>query len=99
MTVDELEAVNSLQHVSYPVASWDKRFARSLSGMTTISEKEVPQVWRLFRRYRRQFSCPNKERLLLVAERLSAPDFRKQRAESSRLAELQDKYQKAMAQA
>lgn len=63
--------------VTYPVASWDKRFMRALSSVETITEKEVPQLWRLFIKYRRQLNFPAKARLLALAETLSAPDFRK----------------------
>jgi hypothetical protein len=92
MTACELEAVKCLQQVTYPVASWDKRFARSMSGATTITDKESPQVWRLLKRYRRQISSPNKANLLVMADELAAPDFRKQQAqELTRI-----KYEKAM---
>lgn len=80
VTADERIAIQCLGTVSYPVASWDKRFARSMAGMETITEKEAPQVWRLFIRYRRQFFHPEKARLLALAEKLSAPDLRKQAA-------------------
>jgi len=88
-----------LEHVSFPVASWDKRFYRSLSGLETITDKEAPQVWRLFKRYRRQISTPNKESLLQMAEELSAPDFRKQASMEHRqreIDELKRKYEAAM---
>lgn len=39
------------EQVTYPPASWDKRFARELLT-TTITEKEAAQVWRLFHKYR-----------------------------------------------
>lgn len=95
MTSDEMQAVERMHGVTYPVASWDKRFMGSLSGRETISEKESAQLWRLFIRYRRQMSFPDKERLLQVAERVAAPDLRKvaaaQRAQSE-IDELKAKY-------
>jgi hypothetical protein len=76
-TEDERQAVKCLkEQVNYPVASWDKRFARDLLT-TTITEKESAQVWRLFHRYRRQIRHPEKARLLEVAEKLAPPDLRK----------------------
>lgn len=80
MGVKEIEAVKCLQQVKYPPGSWDKRFARSMAGMTTITDKEAPQVWRLLQRYRRQISHPYKALLLTLANDLAAPDFRAQRA-------------------
>lgn len=80
MDVTEIEAVRCLGQVRYPPASWDKRFARHMGEMLhpgTISEKEVPQVWRLFKRYRQQIAHPQKALLLNTAEELSAPDLRK----------------------
>lgn len=50
---------------------------RDLSSGETISEKQAPQLWRLFIRYRKQISFPDKQRLLQLAETLAAPDFRK----------------------
>lgn len=81
-TVDERKAVQCLkEQVTFPPASWDKRFTRDLLT-TTITEKESAQVWRLFTRYRRQIRHPEKARLLEVAERLAAPDLRKLAKES-----------------
>ena len=76
-TLDELTAFESLQGVTFPVASWDKRFARSLNG-TSLSDGERPQLWRLFIKYRRQINHPQKQRLLAFAETVAAPDLRKQ---------------------
>jgi hypothetical protein len=98
MTEFELEAVKCLQHCTFPVASFDKRFVRGLSGLETITEKEAPQVWRLFVRYRRQISTPNKAALLQMAEELSAPDFRKQAASARaqrEIDELKRRYESA----
>lgn len=80
MTPEESEAVRCLGQVRFPTASWDKRFAHSLSGKTTITDKEAPQVWRLLQRYRRQWSSPMKAELLALATERAAPDFRKQQA-------------------
>lgn len=67
-TDDELKAVKCLkEQVTYPLASWDKRFARDLLT-TTITEKEAAQVWRLFHKYRRQIHHAEKSRLLEVAD-------------------------------
>lgn len=78
MTPDELVAVKLLgEQVTYTPASWDKRFAREHYQMTTLSEKESAQVWRLFKRYRRQIHHPEKERLLALAETLAAPELRR----------------------
>ena len=76
-TLDENLAVAQMKCVTYPVASWDKRFMRSLSSVDGISEREVPQLWRLFIKYRRQISFPEKSRLTAIAEQLAAPDLRK----------------------
>lgn len=78
MTQEEATAAQALQHVRYLPASWDKRFARSLSGSRPITEKEAPHIWRMFKRYRRQIRCPNKDELLKIAYEKSAPDLRKQ---------------------
>jgi hypothetical protein len=76
-TRDENLAVEQMKSVRYPPASWDKRFMRSLASVETITEKEAPQLWRLFIRYRRQISFQAKQHLLNLAETLSAPDLRK----------------------
>lgn len=88
MSPDELQAIERMHGVTYPVASWDKRFMRMLSGCETISEKEAAQLWRLFIKYRRQMSFPDKARLLRLAEGLAAPDFRKQAAAAREQAEI-----------
>jgi hypothetical protein len=76
-TRDENLAVEQMKSVRYPPASWDKRFMRSLSSVETITEKEAPQLWRLFIRYRRQISFPAKDRLMTLAHTLAARDLRK----------------------
>ena len=84
LTNDELDAIVCLAHVSYPVASWDKRFNREVlqpaHETQQLSDKAVAQLWRLFIRYRRQFQHPKKAHLLNQANKLAAVDFRKQRA-------------------
>jgi len=92
VTPDEAVAVKYLGHVTYPVASWDKRFARHMGEVEGITDKEAPQVWRLFKKYRRQIACPDKARLLALADTLSAPDLRKEAA----LREIREKYDQAM---
>jgi hypothetical protein len=77
MTPDEMQIVKRMHCVTFQVASWDKRFFRSVSSGEMISEKEAAQLWRIFIRYRRQMNFPDKARLLQVAEKLSAPDLRK----------------------
>jgi hypothetical protein len=77
MTDDEREAVRCLaSQVTYPPGSWDKRFARGMGTVATITEKEAAQVWRLFHRYRRQITHGRKADLLALAERLKAPELR-----------------------
>jgi hypothetical protein len=85
---DERIAVEALARVSYPSASWDKRFNRQLSP-DALTDKERPQVWRLFIRYRRQISHPRKAELLKIAESLAAPDFRKQQAAANERAKIE----------
>lgn len=84
LTTDEAEAIRMLRPVSFPVGSWDKRFAHGVLNFALstgeIGEASVPQLWRIFIRYRRQTSGPRKAILLANAENLSAPDFRKQQA-------------------
>lgn len=87
-TDDEKTAVEALARVSYPAASWDKRFSRQLSS-SGLTEKERPQVWRLFIKYRRQINCPRKAELLKLAETLAAPDFRKQQAAANEQAKIE----------
>lgn len=83
MTWDEHDAVKCLkEQVTYPPASWDKRFARDLLT-TIITEKEAPQVWRLFHKYRRQIIHSRKDYLLTIAAKLAAPDLRKQAAQEA----------------
>lgn len=77
MTEDELLAIAAMRGVTYPVASWDKRFMGALSSGETISQKESVQLWRLFIKYRRQTNFPDKPRLMQLASSLAAPDFRK----------------------
>ena len=92
MTADESLAYHAMcGHVRFPAASWDKRFFNQLRE-NAISDKEAPQLWRLFIRYRRQIGYP---RLLKIAESLSAPDFRKQQkalSEQARIDEMKKKY-------
>ena len=99
LTTEETIALNALHGCTFPVASWDKRFVRSLSGMTGLTDKERPQIWRLFIRYRRQISCERKAELLRLAETLAAPDLRKLAAaqqEQNRIDQLRKRYQEQM---
>lgn len=99
MTQDERDAYQAIcGHVTMPVASWDKRFFRQLNT-EAISEREAPQLWRLFIRYRRQTVHPRKSELLRMADSLAAPDYRKQQAAlnaQARIDELKRKYQQSM---
>lgn len=72
VTPDESEAIKCLQTVRYTPASFDKRFARDIEGATEITEKQAGQVWRIFKRYRRQIVHPRKGELLGIAEQLAA---------------------------
>lgn len=83
-TPDELIAVTALKHCGFAPASWDKRFVRQLSELG-LTDKERPQVWRLFIRYRRQICHVRKAELLALAGTLAAPDFRVRTAEAKRL--------------
>lgn len=83
-TPEEHIAAAALKCVGFPPASWDKRFANGLAA-SGLTDKERPQLWRLFIRYRRQIYCPRKEELLQMAEKLAAPDFRKQAAQARAL--------------
>ena len=82
---DERLAVEALKGVRMLPASWEKRFRNQLSP-DQLSEKERPQVWRLFKKYRRQIHGQTVagvsmrgapwDNLLATAERLAAPDLR-----------------------
>ena len=52
-TEQEKQAVYYLKRCGFAPAGWDKRFVRQLPE-DALTEKERPQVWRLFIRYRRQ---------------------------------------------
>lgn len=104
---DERTAVLALQHVGMPPASWDKRFRNQLSELA-LSEKERPQVWRMFVRYRRQIhgqvingvslrGAPL-QNLLALAEKLAAPDFRKQQAAAAAQARIDELRRKQAAE-
>jgi hypothetical protein len=98
MTPDEMQAIERMHGVAYPVASWDKRFMRRLSSCETISDKEAAQLWRVFIRYRRQMSFPGQAELLRMAEGLAAPDLRKveaARKAQAQIDELKAKYQQS----
>ncbi|MEN6533353.1 MAG: hypothetical protein ABFD89_06800 [Bryobacteraceae bacterium] len=95
---DERIAALALRGCTFPLGSWDKRFVRSLHS-EALTERERPQLWRLFIRYRRQIDCPRKAELLQAAERLAAPDFRKVARmgnDQARVDELKRKYAEAM---
>jgi hypothetical protein len=77
MTPDEMQAVEAMHPVTYPAASWDKRFMRNVSSGEMITEKESAQLWRLFIKYRRQVYSGAKLKLMDLAVRHAAPDLRK----------------------
>lgn len=78
ITPDERIACHLLgTQVTYTPGTWDKKFAREHSTVTALSDKEAAQVWRLFKRYRRQITHPEKERLLAFAETHAAPELRR----------------------
>lgn len=104
-TPEEKTAVLALQVVRMMPASWEKRF-RSQLNPEQLSEKERPQVWRLFKKYRRQIHGREVngqtllgapwQNLLDMADRLSAPDYRKMNAaqiEQSRIDQLRHQNQ------
>ncbi len=81
VTPDEDAAIRCLgEQVGYSPGTWDKKFAGEIYGRRgsgMISEKEAAQVWRMFRRYRRQIQHVEKERLLEVAALHAATEARK----------------------
>lgn len=68
MDVDELAAASCLAQIHFPPASFDKRFGRTMENAKRISDRGAAQLWRIFHRYRRQITHPDKERLLKIAE-------------------------------
>lgn len=81
MTVEEIEATKLLAGVTYPIASWDKRFGGHLQWAIQqeppmISERAVAQLWRMVLRYRRQLPTQIRVKYVHIAEGLAAPDLR-----------------------
>ncbi len=98
-TEDEKIAIVQMSCVRFPVASWDKRFYRSLCSRDNISDREAPHLWRIFIKYRRQIKFDDKGRLLSFAELHCAPDFRRLQAASEaqrKIDELKAKYAEAV---
>lgn len=60
MTFDEQRAATALGTVTYPVASYPKRLARSLfaqaTGSQTITDAQAGAMWRQVVRFRRQIT-------------------------------------------
>lgn len=89
MSSEQLDAVDMMKGTTFPVSSWDKRFFRHiLESRETgqIGEKAIPQLWRIFIKYRRQHRTEfptRRSELLRLAETLSAPDLRKVAAAQS----------------
>ena len=85
-TPDEALAVRAIKSARMIPASWEKRFTAQLSP-DFLSEKERPQLWRLFQKYRRQIAGANLQGVMMTPERMTpllsyaathaAPDFRK----------------------
>lgn len=101
LTPEESEAVWALHGVTFPVASWDKRFAHQLNKDSHITERGAAQIWRLFLRYRRQINRDLFARLRPIADLRSAPDFRKQQAaqnEQAKIDKLKAEYDRQMAE-
>ncbi len=67
---DEAMMIKGLEGVTYPAASWDKRFMR---GLVRLTESGSVQLARIFIRYRRQVQHPEKERLLALAHTIYQP--------------------------
>lgn len=96
MTADEARAARCIwNQVTFPVGHWDKRFMRELPD--EITEKQAAQVWRIFKSYRRQIQHERKAELLEMAERLSAPDLRKERRVAARVMEEKARCEKGVA--
>lgn len=72
----EIKAIKCLIQPTYTPASFDKRFAREIQGTQQITEGQAAQVWRCFKRYRRQITHPEKDAMLAMAESLAAPELR-----------------------
>lgn len=93
MTTDGALAVKCIRmQVTFSVGHWDKKFMRGLPE--EITEKQAAQVWRIFKTYRRQIdtargwiTAEKKREMLATAERLSAPDLRKERREAAQVAQ------------
>lgn len=91
LTQDERDAITMLRGVTYPSASFDKRFSAHLQDclkIGTIGEKARPQLWRIFIKYRRQTAGQRKVQLLAYAETQAAPDLRKVNAAAREQAEI-----------
>jgi len=70
MTRIEKYAAHNLAGCTFQIGSYNKRFARDMSGMaginSPVTEKQVNNLWRLVFRYRRQITD---KRLISFAER------------------------------
>ncbi len=90
ITDDEVYAIQLLASVTYPVASFDKRFNRDVlqpaRNTKQLSDKAIAQMWRLFIRYRRQIHTIDMPHMMKIAEEKAAPDFRKQQAAANKQA-------------
>jgi hypothetical protein len=54
ITEDEKKISESLRKCTFGVGSWDKKFVKSLEGLTEISEKQSYWIYKTSYRYRRQ---------------------------------------------
>lgn len=76
LTEEEAQAASCLNQITFPPASFDKRFGRNMHEATRITDKGALQLWRIIHRYRRQITHPNKAQLLKIAEERKPEDMR-----------------------
>ena len=75
MTADELRACRAIGPLSYPPASWPKRFARTMwdraqsKPESVLSDKQVDALWRQVVKFRRQITDTG---LVLLAKEIIA---------------------------
>lgn len=74
MTTAEVAAAKALATFKYPVASFSKRFARSMDGLAAkdkpeITEKQAACLWRQLLKFRRQLALPEVHLLHIAREK------------------------------
>ena len=72
MTTDEQQAAQILTGCTFPVASYNKRFARDMASIARqdeplITERQSRTLWKLFYMYRRQMRAVADSRLFDIA--------------------------------